>query len=130
MKESERVEALRERARIIVEMEQRYPKSHRYHQFMHFVEAAEESTMKLKGLEGGGTTGRVAHAISRNFDLVEERLTTNLERNFTEIEERLTTKITTIEDSLTAQMESKFDVVEGRLRRLEGLLEKLLERSK
>jgi hypothetical protein len=30
VKESERVEAIRERARIVVEMEKRFPKSHRY----------------------------------------------------------------------------------------------------
>ena len=37
VKESEHVEAIRERARIIVEEEKRFPKSHRYHRFMHFV---------------------------------------------------------------------------------------------
>ena len=41
VKESERVEAIRERARIVVEMEKRFQKSHRYHRFMHFVEVAD-----------------------------------------------------------------------------------------
>ena len=35
VKESERVEAIRERARIIVEMEKRFPKSHRYLSLIH-----------------------------------------------------------------------------------------------
>ena len=43
VKESERVEAVRERARIIVESEKRFPKSHRYYRFMHFVEAVDST---------------------------------------------------------------------------------------
>ena len=41
VKESERLEAIRERAHIVVEMEKRFPKSHHYHRFMHFVEVAD-----------------------------------------------------------------------------------------
>ena len=43
VKESERLEAFRERARIIVAAEQQFPRSHQYHRFMHFVEAVESS---------------------------------------------------------------------------------------
>ena len=41
VKESERVEAIREQARIVVEVEKRFPKSQRYHRFMHFVEMTD-----------------------------------------------------------------------------------------
>ena len=48
VKEGERFEAFRERARIIVETEKRFPKYHRYHRFMHFVEAADSTDESQK----------------------------------------------------------------------------------
>ena len=41
VKESERVQALRERAQIIVEAERRNPSWHKYHKYMHIAEAAD-----------------------------------------------------------------------------------------
>ena len=58
VKESERVEAVRERARIIVESEKRFPKSHHYYCFMHFVEAAD-STEVPQDTMWEGVTKRV-----------------------------------------------------------------------
>merc|ERR1712185_891874 len=43
VKESERVEALRERAQIIVEAERTHPNRQNYHEYMHVVEAADSS---------------------------------------------------------------------------------------
>merc|ERR1712185_25088 len=57
VKESERVEALRERAQIIVEVEQTHPRRHTYHKYMHFVEAVDSS--ELAPQEWEGITGRV-----------------------------------------------------------------------
>ena len=50
VKESERVEAIRERAMIIVEEEKRFPKSHRYHNFMHFVSCTLRVPLHVHGL--------------------------------------------------------------------------------
>ena len=44
VKESERVEALREWAWIIVEAELTHPSWHRYHRYIHIAEAADDSS--------------------------------------------------------------------------------------
>ena len=57
VKESERVEALRERAQIIVEAERTHPRRHKYHKYMHFVEVADSSEPAPQEWEG--VTGRM-----------------------------------------------------------------------
>ena len=60
VKESERVQALRERAQIIVEAERTNPSWHKYHKYMHIAEAADVSTSGAqKNIEWEGITGRV-----------------------------------------------------------------------
>jgi hypothetical protein len=59
VKESERVQALRERAQIIVEAERTYPSWHKYHRYMHIAEAADISSDAQRSLEWEGITGRV-----------------------------------------------------------------------
>ena len=61
VKESERVQALRERAQIIVEAELAHPSWHKYHAYMHIVEAADKAseTGTSPSLEWEGITGRV-----------------------------------------------------------------------
>ena len=60
VKESERVQALRERAQIIVEAERRNPSWHKYHKYMHIAEAADISISSAqKNVEWEGITGRV-----------------------------------------------------------------------
>ena len=60
VKESERVQALRERAQIIVEAERTHPSWHKYHRYMHVAEAADISTSGAKRmLEWEGIIGRV-----------------------------------------------------------------------
>ena len=57
VKEHEKVEALHERAKMIADMELQHPGWHRYSQYMHICEAADEAS----GLEpeGAGVAGRV-----------------------------------------------------------------------
>ena len=62
VKESEHVEAIRERARIILEEEKRFPKSHQYHRFMHFVEMADEAG-RPRAITWEGVTRRVTEVM-------------------------------------------------------------------
>ena len=60
VKESERVQALRERAQIIVGAERTNPSWHKYHKYMHIAEPADISTSDAqKNVEWEGITGRV-----------------------------------------------------------------------
>ena len=58
VKESERVEALRERAQIIVEAELSSRHRHKYHKYMHFVDATDSSEL-VSFEHWDGITGRV-----------------------------------------------------------------------
>ena len=78
VKESERFEAARERARIIVDTEKRFPKSHRYHRFMHFVEAADASG-KSKEVVWEGVTRRVTEIVTTRTDQVKSEMNSKLE---------------------------------------------------
>ena len=66
VKESERVQALRERAQIIVEAELTRPSWHKYHKYMHIAEAADiaSDTGMSPSLEWEGITGRVKQLLS------------------------------------------------------------------
>ena len=60
VKESERVQALRERAQIIVQAERTNPSWHTCHKYMHIAEPADISTSDArKNIEWEGITGRV-----------------------------------------------------------------------
>jgi len=65
VKESERVQALRERAQIIVEAELTRPSWHKCHKYMHIAEAADISsdTGVSPSLEWEGITGRVKQLV-------------------------------------------------------------------
>ena len=58
VKESERVEALRERAQIIVEAELSSRHRHKYHKYMHFADAIDSSEL-VSSEHWDGITGRV-----------------------------------------------------------------------
>ena len=73
VKESERVEAIRERARIVVEMEKRFPRSHRYHRFMHFVEVADAAG-RTQDIAWEGVTRRVTDVMRTETSRVDGEL--------------------------------------------------------
>ena len=77
VKESERVEAIRERARIVVEMEKRFPTSHRYHRFMHFVELADAAGRPQESVWEGATR-RVTAMMRMECGMLEDELKGNL----------------------------------------------------
>ena len=70
VKESERVEALRERAQIIVEAEKTHPTRHKYHKYMHFVEAADSSGPAPQEWEG--ITGRMKQLLEVQDKKIDE----------------------------------------------------------
>lgn len=73
VKESEHVEAIRERARIIVEAEKRAPKSHQYHRFMHYVEVID-SAGKFQEMAWEGMTNRVNQMMKSEIDRLDGEL--------------------------------------------------------
>lgn len=85
VKESERVEAIRERARIVVEMEKRFPKSHRYYRFMHFLEVADAAGRPHE-LAWEGVTRRVTEVMKTETKRIEGELKGELSEMKTKIE--------------------------------------------
>ena len=98
VKESERVEALRERSRIIVEIEKRSPKSHQYHRFMHFVEPADLKS-KSQEIVWEGVTRRVNQVIATEIATVCDR-----------------------QDDLEGKLDTKFEMLDTKVSRLDGEL--------
>eukprot|EP01051_Picozoa_sp_SAG22_P022057 SAG22_NODE_5132_length_1080_cov_1.033639_1_plen_120_part_00 len=98
VKMSEHVEAIRERARIVVAQERRFPRSHRYHRFMHFVEAVDSS--------------------GKDQEIVWEGVTKMLSLEVGRLEEELNSKIDKID--------SKFELLDGKSDMLVGRLDKEL----
>ena len=75
VKESERVQALRERAQIIVEAERTHPSWHKYHRYMHIAEAADiSSSGARRDMEWEGITGRVKQLLEMQTAEVEAKI--------------------------------------------------------
>ena len=72
-KENERVEALRERAQIIVESERTHPSSHQYHKYMHIVHATDSSN-GINHPDWEGITGRVKQLLELQDERVHDRM--------------------------------------------------------
>ena len=111
VKESERVEALRERARIIVQMEKQFPRSHRYCRFMHFVEAADIAGVEQEHM-WEGVTKRITQVMANKLEDTRVALADK-------------------QDNLEGQLSSKFEMLDAKLQgevaRLEGELNSRLE---
>ena len=103
VKESERFEALRERARIIVEMEKRFSKSHQYHRFMHFVEPTE-STEQSQEVVWEGVTKRVGQMMRAETSKLEQALASVVSRQDS-LEGEMNTKFKLLEDLMNDQFE-------------------------
>ena len=116
VKEGERVEAIRERAWIIVEEEKRFPKSHRYHRFMHFVEAVDSG--RSEGQEWEGVTKRVSQMLSQEAG--------RLEQNQYELDG----KITELKTELNSKIDNKFSAMDSKFEQLELKLGIILDRLK
>ena len=108
VKESERLEAIRERARIIVEQEKWFPRSHRYHRYMHFVEAVD--TGRSAEREWEGVTNRVSQLLDLKVNRLEQH------------HQELDGKIAELSTQLNSKIDNKFELLESKL---EIILDKL-----
>ena len=77
VKETERVQALHERAKIIVDMEIQHPGWHEYPKYMHIAEAADEYGVPLP--EWAGITGRVKQLLDQRVGHAQEELESKVE---------------------------------------------------
>eukprot|EP01052_Picozoa_sp_SAG31_P042520 SAG31_NODE_6777_length_1892_cov_2.353597_2_plen_125_part_00 len=112
VKESERVEAIRERARIVVEMEKRFPKSHRYHRFMHFVEVADVAE-RPQEIAWEGVTRRVTEVIRKETRQLEGELkgeVGELNIKFQMLDSKLDDKVSELKSEFE-RLDSKLDTI-------------------
>jgi hypothetical protein len=123
VKESERVEALRERARIIVEAERAHPSWNKYHKYMHIVEAADASQDRTASVEWEGITGRVKQLLEMQdrrsdskLEAVENKFGSKLEA----VESKLDSKL----EALDSKFDSKFEAVDSKLEAIVGYFSK------
>ena len=112
VKESERVQALRERAQIIVEAELTRPSWHKYHKYMHIAEAADiaSDTGMSPSLEWEGITGRVKQLLKAENSKIKAELAAN-QANVTKELEALESKF----DSAHEAMDAKLEAILGHL---------------
>ena len=122
VKERERVEALRERAQIIVEAERRHPSRHNYHEYMHFVEAADSSGPAPQEWEG--ITGRMKQLLQvqgRRTDEVEEKIE-QVDEKLDHVDEKL--------DNVENKIDDKIGEVKAEMRKINSLLCTLVDKVK
>ena len=120
VKESERVEAVRERARIVVHAERCFPKSHRYHRFMHFVSAVD-STGKSEHTAWEGVTRRVTNVVRMRSDRLDDKLS----QMKSEMDATMNDQ-----SEMNAKMNAKLAQIENELAHTNRKLDLLLDRSK
>ena len=119
VKDSERVEAIRERASIIVDAEKWFPKSHQYARFMHVVEAVS-SAGKLQEMEWEGVTKRVSQMLSLEVGRLEQNQQElddkmiELDGKMIELDGKMI-ELNSQNEQLKSEMNSKFEQMELRL---------------
>jgi hypothetical protein len=117
VKESERVQALRERAQIIVEAERTHPSLHKYHTYMHIAEAADVSASGAgRSLEWEGVTGRMKQLLST------KAATSEVKAELSKIKEEIKAETAEVIKAETAEIKSE-------LAEVKALLAALLDRS-
>ena len=112
VKEKERVEALRERAQIIVESERTHPGSHQYHKYMHIVQATDSSNA-IEQLEWEGITGRVKQLL----ELQDERVKHMFELQDERVNERVQQLLESHGLRVEQYLDNKFELFENKLQR-------------
>ena len=99
VKETERVQALHERAKIIVDMEIQHPGWHEYPKYMHIAEAADEYGVPLP--EWAGITGRVKQLLDQRVGQAQEELESKVdavEDRVGQAQEELGSKVDAVEE--------------------------------
>lgn len=128
VKESEHLEGIRERARIIVQQEKRFPKLQRYHPFMHFVEVVD-SAKRFDERVWEGVTKRVSQMMSLEVGRLEENQH-RLERNQLEAQHELRQELDCKMIELNGKMDTKFEKMDRKLDLVQLQLETILDRLK
>ena len=100
VKENERVEALRERAQIIVELERTQPGSHQYHKYMHIVRTTDASN-NTRQLEWEGIAGRVKQLLDERVKHLAELQDERTEQVLRSVE-RLDAKLVAMDKRLSS----------------------------
>ena len=128
VKESERVQALRERAQIIVEAERRNPSWHKYHKYMHIVEAADISTSSAqKNVEWEGITGRVKQLLEMQDRRVDSKFEA-MDSKFAEIGNHFEMMDRKLDEAKTNALADKADA-QSKFEELKSLMNIFLSRT-
>ena len=99
VKETERVHALHERAKIIADMEIQHPGWHEYPKYMHIAEAADEYGVPLP--EWAGITGRVKQLLDQRVGQAQEEL----KERVGQAQEELGSKVDAVEERVGQALE-------------------------
>ena len=113
VKEHDKVEALHERAKMIVEMELQHPNWHTFCEFMHVVEAADEDSKPAQ--EWQGIIGRVKQLL--------EPLATHTKATNSKVQQ-LEQGIAEVRQEMAGRM----DEMAGRMDEMRDLMQLLLDR--
>ena len=134
VKESERVQALRERAQIIVEAERTHPSWHKYHRCMHIAEVADISSSDAqRNVEWEGITGRVKQLLEIQTAEVEAKTAAVIEAKTAEVKAEVKAKTAELKTETAEVIEAKTAEVKAEIKaeleEVKALLAALLDRS-
>ena len=133
VKETERVQALHERAKIIVDMEVQHPGWHKYPRYMHIAEAADEYGVALP--EWAGITGRMKQLLDARVGQAHEEIQNVVESKTDILKSVVEDRVGAVEskvdavDSKVDAVEAKVDELAEKLSSIEALLVALVERQ-
>ena len=136
VKEHEKVEALHERAKMIADMELLHPGWHRYSEYMHICEAADEDSALEP--EWSGVAGRVKVLLSEASSDIKVELRSDLakaedvaamklEMAKSDIVSAMKTEMAKADD--VAALSSDLSSLKEEMRSVQGLLQTLCERT-
>ena len=130
VKEHEKVEALHERAKMIADMELLHPGWHRYSEYMHICEAADEDSALEP--EWSGVAGRVKVLLSEASSDIKAELRSDLAKAEDDIVAEVQSRVDILAlevKSDVAALSSDLSSLKEDLASVQGLLQTLCERT-
>ena len=121
VKEFERVEAIRETARVIVDAEKQFPRSHQYHRFMHYVEAKGSAGQPQQAV-WEGMTRRVTDMVTERTDRLEHKLDDELAQIKVDMNkmnskfEQFDSELSEMKSAIDNKLDSKLQMILDRLK--------------
>ena len=125
VKETERVQALHERAKIIVDMEMQHPGWHKYPRYMHIAEAADEYGVALP--EWAGITGRMKQLLDARVGQAHEEIQNVVESKTDILKSVVEDRVGAVESKVDA-VDSKVDAVDSKVDAVEAKVDELAEK--